>query len=75
MVVSDASRLSACQYLLDGRFVPWGITTPEGLYGGGPYSFGASLPTRGSSFSRSAKIQEYAGAVCAIDNRNDIGPF
>ncbi len=35
----DASRLAASQYLLDGRFVPLGIATPEGFYGGGPYSY------------------------------------
>ena len=39
-VMPGASRLAASQYVLDGRFVPWGIATPEGFYGGGPYSFG-----------------------------------
>ena len=74
-VVSDASRMVACQYLLNRRFVSWGITAPEGFYGGWPYAFGASLPTGGSSFSLSAEIQEYAGAVCAIDSRKGSGPF
>ena len=73
--MSDASRLAASQYLLHGRFVLWGIATLKGFYGGGPYSFGASLSTRGSSFSLSAEIQEYAGAVCAIDSRKGSGPF
>jgi hypothetical protein len=34
-VMFDASRLVASQYLLDARFVPWGIATPTGFYGGG----------------------------------------
>ena len=29
-VVSDPSRFTTSQYLLDGRFVPGGIATPEG---------------------------------------------
>ena len=45
-VMFDASQLAASLLLLDGRFVPWGIATPEGFYGGGPYSFGACLPRR-----------------------------
>ena len=32
-VMSDACRLAASQYLLDGRFVPGGIATPEGFDG------------------------------------------
>ena len=46
-VMLDASRLAASQYLLDGRFVPWGVAATEEFFGGGPYSFGARLPTRG----------------------------
>ena len=71
----DASRLVAIQYLLNGRFVPWGIASPEGFYGGGPYSFGACLPTRGPCFSLSREVQEYAGAVCVVNSREGRGPF
>ena len=74
-VMFDASQLAASQYLLDVRFVPWGIATPEGFYGGGPCSFGACLPTRGSCFSLSGDAQEYASAVCDVDSRKGCGPF
>ncbi len=50
--VSDASWLAVSQYLLDGRFLPGGIATPEGLDGCGLTAFGACLSAEGpcSSF-------------------------
>ena len=71
----NASWLAASQYLMDGRFVPWGVATPEGFYGGGPYSFGANLPTRGPRISLSGEVHQHASAVCAIDSRKGCGPF
>jgi len=50
-VISDASRLAASQYMLDGRFVPRGVATSEGFYGGGPDSFCACMSTGGSVIS------------------------
>ena len=73
--MSDASRLAASQYLLDGRFVPGSIATPEGFDGSGPYSFGAGLSGRGPCLSLSGEVQEYAGAVCAVGSREGCGPF
>ena len=74
-VMSDASRFAASQYLLDGRFVPGGIATPEGFDGGGPYSFGAGPSARGLCFPLSGDVQEYAGAVCVVGIREGCGPF
>ncbi len=71
--MSDASRFADNQYLLDGRFVPGGIASPEGFDGSGPYSFGAGLSARGLCFSPSEEVQEYAGAVCAVGNREGCG--
>ena len=68
-VMPDASRLSASQYLLDGRFVPWGVTTSERFYGGGPYSFGACMYPRGPCFPFSGDVQYYASAVCVVGDR------
>ncbi len=68
-VMRDASRLDASQYLMDGRFVPWGVATSEGLYGGGPYSFGACLAPRGPCFSFNGEVQVYASAVCVVGSR------
>jgi hypothetical protein len=48
--MSDASRLVASQYLLDGRFVPGGIATQEGIDGCGPSAFGACMLVEGSCF-------------------------
>ncbi len=59
--MSDPSWFAASQYLLDGRFVPGGIATPEGFDGGGSHSFGAGLSARGLCFSLGGEVQEYGG--------------
>ena len=61
--MSEAPWFAASQDLLDGRFVPGGIATPEGFDGGGPYSFGAGMSAKGPCFSPSGEVQEYACAV------------
>ncbi len=73
--MSDSSRFVASQYLLDGRFVPEGIATPEGFDGGGPHSFGAGLSARGICFSLGGETQEYVGAACVVGNREGCSPF
>ena len=74
-VMPDAPRFVASQYLLDGRIVPGGITTPEGFDGSGPYSFGAGMSARGLCFPPRGELQEYAGAVYVVGSREGCGPF
>ena len=73
--MSEASRFAASQYLLYGCFVPGGIAAPEGFDGSRQYSFGAGLSARGLCFSLGGEVQEYAGAVSAVDSREGCGPF
>ena len=67
--MSDAARLAASQNLMDGRFVPGGITTPEGFDGCGPSAFGARLLARGPCFSLGGEVQKNAGALCTVGSR------
>ncbi len=45
------------------------------LYDSGPYSFGAGLSARGPGHSLGGKVQEYAGAVFVVGNREGCGSF
>ena len=74
-VMSDASRFVTSQYLLDERFVPGGVASPKGFDSGGPYSFGAGMSARGLCCLLDGEVQEYAGAVCVVGNREGCGPF
>ena len=67
--MADASRLATGQYLLDGSFVPVGITTPEGFDGGGPPTFGGCSPARGPRFFLCGEVQHDVGALCVFGNR------
>ena len=73
--MSDASRLDASQYLLDGRFVPRGIATPKGFVGCGPCTLGACMSARGPCFSLSGEVQKNAGEICAVGCRECSGPL
>ncbi len=73
--MTDASWFSARHYLLNGRFIPGGIVTPEGFNGCGPPTFGACLSAGGPCSSFGGEVQKNASAVCADDNRMGCSPL
>ena len=73
--MSDVSRLGASQYVLDARFVPGGIATPEGFDFCGPVAFGPCMAAGGPCFSPGGEVQKNAGVIRAGGGRLRGGPL
>ena len=73
--MSDASRLAASQYLLDGRFVPGGIAAPKRFDSGEPYSFGTGLFARVFAFPLAGKCKSMRARFMLLAAARDAARF